>query len=1062
MKNNFILITRFILIIISVNFFLFASAYKSNASVGTNTRITPVKAMINALNIVMDNTIAPTFGQLCGDGFFAIMDECPPWNKKNIGCFDRLNIENMEFNIINEWCGEAIPNNTYFAPKIKVRHTLGYMYVVYFEENLGHGECTLFPTVKFGWPRRYCARKTATTDPGYRDATKGRYPVDTNGNKYDPFDVDDYPFEEKIKLPQLCLYVDTFLGQAAETIITERQTDILDYNPHEQITHVEEEMPIFIKALVGGMGGGMGLFTKSITNVTKALAEQYKSFATGQFAQSELSLLMFIMKSIAMVGIPIVREFFRVVGPYFNSTGEKDSFDCVELPFGPYPPNYCPSLEQPAPIPKVKKLCWDKRENNEESDDESTEHNEVPGTVPRLGSYCDIAPNGNNYINNGIRVGFNYPTKRCESGQTPENDDCALFKNHSALSSYLISNNHLIKNCNNAGEGETCVEADCSGISCPSKFRVIYKLVHKETGETDELLKSWVSLSSKIAEHKEVEPWGIDKGQFADLYYRYEDGGDSNIYYWKPSEGMVGPNEHGVELEHYDSDSNSTSKMGFVPKISKRQICVESTKGENTFEVGCHSRPVALVPSVENCSEHSDFCDTSTNTHARPKAVMKFNVKPKRSDLPERTVRGIMKPHYAADGVNERKDPNEIAMLGNSYSVYAVDKEWNYIPRPDLAGTKDDNIYHQGTSRFGKYLNEDEEIITRVFYDTENQSGNEYDAGTPQDATNLQYFKGLEYTKNHYKRGGNKLCIEPQSSTEFKIQPPTSSDQVENEGKPNSFDEQTEEEKPEGDSKIDFQKADEEGFCANIPQPICPEITQDETGNYYGNAMFPSASFQETVDGSCHPDYLVREKPPKTTCGVDENGNARWIELAENRKCQEVFHQVVDEDAKHCYKINKIKNEAGEKYHRGISSSDPRGQYHEIYLPDEERPNESEDKTYSYYIRFTLNDSKVEGSWDRDPFKIYKVKPRGKTTIKLFVKDSYQDNSSVRSDFYDTVKEFNTADDDNWVEANIENSEIDVKTFYIGVVTTGKTGPADIKIKGDVQHEFTVGCGKSE
>jgi hypothetical protein len=706
------------------------------------------------------------------------------------------------------------------------------------------------------------------------------------------------------------------------------------------------------------------------------------------------------------------------------------------MPIEPYKPKYCRELTTHPPRAKVKKLCLDKKENNNESDDDSDEKNEVPGTVPRIMEYCDIAPNGNNFLNNGIRVGYNYPIEKCGEDENVKDDQCALFDSRSStLSTYLENNNHLIKHCDDADSDEPCVNVDCDEIACPYKFRVMYQLVDTTNGDMLRELDSWVKLPTSTDQDEEVKPWGINQGQFADLYYTFETNGEANIYYWTPSDDSLVSSSEGVYLNHYE-DGGAT----FKPTIAQREICVNAQEGDSNYEVGCRSRASPLIPTVEKCSDHDDICDNSDNTHARPKAVMNFNITPKRSDLPERTVKKVIKPHYAIDASNKEKEQiKEISALGKSYQIYVVDDEWHYIPRPDLVG--DGNIFQGGISRFGKYKDENDNIVTRVYYD----NGGSDNSGAPQDASNWEYFKGLEYVRNFYKRGGNKLCIEPQSNTEFKKDPPT--EETLEQAKNATFAEEGD--SSDQDAKIDFQKADEDGFCADIPVPSCPKITEDNADGSHGNATWPSTEFGTTVEGTCIPGSYRQNRVPKRNCGLDSNGEAKWHTVADNLTCEKmpVFEQISnDDDSQYCYKLNKIVHE------------DNGGGNHKFYLPDSERPNKSSDTTYSYYIKFTLNDSDAN---QPNPFKIKQIKPRGTTKVKFF----RHNNNKIKnggSNWDESTR--NISGGSSWQDVGITNQDVKVfdGIFYIGIVTTGTSGPADIEIEGDPDHKFTLGCGKSE
>lgn len=535
-----------------------------------------------------------------------------------------------------------------------------------------------------------------------------------------------------------------------------------------------------------------------------------------------------------------------------------------------------------------------------------------------------------------------------------------------------------------------------------------------------------------MEEDRKVEPWGIDKGQFADIYYRYEKDESVNYYAWKPGMDSIQKANGGVTLRHYKKDiSDQTDK--FYPGATDREICANRAieDGQDVL-IDCFARPMPLTPKLENCGDHTDVCDNSDNTHVTPKAVMKTEVNPKRGDLDKRTVKKVVQPYLKAKGYppkNPPSGPKENEFMQNNYQIYAVDENWNYIPRSDLTDSHD-NIFDRGNSRYGQYIDKNGDIVTKKEDDNRDLR---------------HYFKGLEYVENYYIRGGKKLCIQEQDQTEGKKQFPSQDDL--DEAVQGSVPADTEE--TTGNDSIDFKAANDKGFCSDIPQPTCPEITKDDTNKYHGNATWPQSGYGNIVKGSCITDYYEKEGTPERTCGIDKNGQGQWKEVPDSRKCETIpiFTEVNEDDTKYCYKINKINVE-----HIG-------GENYLVSIPEEERPNESEDKTYSYYIKYSL-----DSDASNDKFEIYKVRPKGKTTIKFI---RHEDNQPItqNSGYWDeSDREYNQ--EDGWVDGGISNWNVRMsgeKIFYIGVVTTGKNGPADIKIHGGdgkTDGEYVIGCGK--
>ena len=274
---------------------------------------------------------------------------CPPWNKgggrNDHTCLLKNPYPETFIGYYENLCGEATRESTYLEPKIRVRgrqcnfaacwttdHTLAW-----------DGQCVTLAS-GYGIPLlRVCARVAIPAnykanfpqDYGYTEKvhldTQGQTIPDKIPKGYDGQFVDFNP-------PKLCLYKDPAFLSFKDGF------DLMDLDPNKQSAHKTTEVHPVVKVMI--------FLVDMVVEANKAPYQLLGALvgliagndSSGQttFASVLKDLFSFIGWIIEKIGDTVI-SILKAIGQINRSV--EGSYGCVELPLGPFPPPFCPTLK---------------------------------------------------------------------------------------------------------------------------------------------------------------------------------------------------------------------------------------------------------------------------------------------------------------------------------------------------------------------------------------------------------------------------------------------------------------------------------------------------------------------------------------------------------------------------------------------------------------------------------------------------------------------------------------------------------------------------------------------
>lgn len=663
---------------------------------------------------------------------------CPPWNKndgrQSDNCLLQFAYPGPFSPYYLQYCAEATDNSSYFTPKIKVRYqTCNGLFCWSGSDDLDwDGECVVWPTA-YGLPMlRICARialpanaKTVTpADPGY---TQGVHLSSDGATVNDEVLIgsDGLPFV--MVNPKLCAYKDPSLYDTVGT----PNIDLLDYNPIKQpyqagsgLSPIMAALKLFIQQSGSqNLGSMIGMLFDSINNSVGGDFD----FAT-KILKDSLNVLSIIASLLQNVIIDVINTYGQL-----NRIVDSYSFGCVEIPLGPFPPPYCPTLNL-TPVPSTNAVCLKN------------------GLSPNNDDQCVNSSNyTNSFISNTIRISFDNIIPLCsDCSSAPTSDTCVCIDNAGALTAsslHAISAGTDIIGLCSVNNSNICIQSTIG--SSTGNFRLVYGTQLGSSLTPSTYFKSDLSDCQGVNTNNCQVVWGVNVGNFVDANITFpevENASDTSPLVGSfilndASNDSAGTNRSFTASIVKVEPTSSTS--GF--KQEPNQICVY----EGTNLVSCENRVTPPPPIIYNCptdpSSSTMQLPPCDNNFFSPALVVSY------SDGTLYTSAAVAIPSYqnpqtSPSSSNTSNNTNPLLgsaalsynLAGYSFYAFATDDAYTVKPFP----ITNNHVLNSNTI-YGNYKN------NAAPYDT---SGN---------ATGATYLNGLEYFSDIYIEGGTQVCLQP-------------------------------------------------------------------------------------------------------------------------------------------------------------------------------------------------------------------------------------------------------------------------------------------------------------
>ncbi len=685
---------------------------------------------------------------------------CPPWNRRDgrdtDNCLVQFNPPENGIGFYLQHCAERTTESSYFAPKIRIRTQSCNAFACWNQSTSLNwdGECVVWPGAYALPLLRICARvavpevapthlnnKETPADPGY---TPGKHLNDVGFTEDDKLIIGDDGIQLKFDRPKLCAYSDPGLVNFVSA--TGVHPDILDWNPVRQPLHKTDELHPLAKVL-------------------KFLIE----LKSGMSMSALLGKLLDMIGAENTPGLDVIKETVKWIGYIFeqqwmydaaikivealgalNGTVDDYQFGCVELPFGPFPPPYCPKLGPLIITPTTKSVC-SKKQDGKNKNDLFVQSSDAPCVVSKL---------RNNLIHNVVRVSLDNLVPLCKNAEDPsKTDKCVVINNLGPFSSaqgvhILTAQRDAIKKCSDSSDKTLCVNTNinfkCSVTEngCEDGFRIVYaQRIGNHSTPSSYYVDDLPDCSSAEANNKTTcqEIWGINIGEFIDVKIEFPkvQGQDSNSL---------------LPLkERFTLKDNNDQERSFVVSIARdtlldttlnphflrdpKSICV--TEGDQL--VGCEKRVTdGYQILTQECGVDPEVI-CPNNSYYTPQfvaAIQVLDTEGERVDLTSTVVTPL-----SVHSTDKQKIEEIINLAGYNFTSFMA-----YISNtPPVVYTampfSGKNSMNPSTI-YGEYKN-DKEPNKKAPYDTE---------GKP--ITDAIYLKGLEYINGKYIQGATHGCLQ--------------------------------------------------------------------------------------------------------------------------------------------------------------------------------------------------------------------------------------------------------------------------------------------------------------
>ncbi|MFP3018332.1 MAG: hypothetical protein ACEY3E_05550 [Candidatus Tisiphia sp.] len=678
---------------------------------------------------------------------------CPPWNRRDgrdtDNCLVQFNPPEIFIGFYLQHCAERTPESSYFSPKIRIR-TQSCNAVACWNQSTTlnwDGECIIWPGAYALPLLRICARvavpavaptalnsKGTPADPGY---TPGKHLNDVGfteddkpiiGSDGKPIVGDDgKPFNR----PKLCAYSDPGLVNLVSA--TGVHLDALDWNPIRQPLHRTDELHPITKILIFliDMKDGM-----SIPAILSKLLDMI-----GAEKIPGLNVVQLILKAIGKISelfSTIIKEVLKTIGA-LNRSVDDYQFGCVELPLGPFPPPYCPKLEQFIITPTTKRVCSKKK------GDLFVQSSDTPCVVSKL---------RNNLIHNVVRVSLDNLVPLCKNKEEPQKTNkCVIINNLGPFSSakgihIATAQRDAIKKCSGA-DAKLCVNTKipfkCSITEngCEDGFRIVYaQKVGNLSTPSSYYVDNLPDCNSEEAHGKTTcqEIWGINIGEFIDVNLAF------------PSiQGQDGTSL--LPLRKTFKLRDNVGDRTFVASITKdttldttlnpnlrrdpKSICV----AEGDSLVGCENRVTDGYQILTYQCEGFPGITCHNNSYYNPQFIASIGVSDDKGNIIDSTST-VVTPLSVTQPIASKTEAiiNLAGYNFTSFMAYISNTPPTIYTAMPFSGKKSMNPL----TIYGNY--KDDKMP--------------YDAKTGIPTTDAVYLKGLEYINGKYIQGATHGCLQ--------------------------------------------------------------------------------------------------------------------------------------------------------------------------------------------------------------------------------------------------------------------------------------------------------------
>jgi hypothetical protein len=625
------------------------------------------------------------------------------------------------------------------------------------EARLKHGECTIIPNPALGIPtKRICARKAGPIDADKNGSskfdhgyTKGKY-IDNEGKEQDdPKILLDEQDEnnKKIKLEidylKLCSYDDPGIIQNIEMLLLTggigllTNLDLMDLNPVYQPNHKGAEPPAIVMDIINVAGT-----SSKLSEMIVKLFDQIPLIG-------DLGIGNFIAKCISGSRKEIekfLRDIFSSNRMVNDISQGKESYGCINIPIGPYPPKYCAKLTIIPPSPEVHKIC-SMDQNGIVAKSSFVENITKDGTRQEK---CVLSNKyDNNFISNTIRVGVSKIIPICD-GKIKE--DCAMLKssNTTQLASDIHQKNKdSVYNCLSKEGDQNCVyiignKANSLAqrlILSQKPFRPVYAVKYSQSGV--DILLNQSDFYDEINNNDSIVLYGVNVGDYEDVNLAIDEINIAAKYL-----------EQRVGINYKNQSYNLLVQLGSNKEALRNQgdfeICAyQMNNSFNYQKFGCEKRAPIISPTVTYTKKEEDISkEDKERLYFEPEMRIVLQIEP----LKEKYLVYYDAKEKVFKEIQDNNAEDSIYMAINKYSTTMVDIDYK-TPNSNINNCKlypinDKNKYAK-SYYCGDYFQD---------IDSVDKDG--------QFVKNNFYVGGFEKITGKYRRGGGWFCIEDNNSTD--------------------------------------------------------------------------------------------------------------------------------------------------------------------------------------------------------------------------------------------------------------------------------------------------------
>ncbi|MCC8417405.1 MAG: hypothetical protein LN588_02615 [Rickettsia endosymbiont of Bryobia graminum] len=703
---------------------------------------------------------------------------CPPWNRRDGRDFDSCLLQfeppKAFTGFYLQHCAENTNENTYFSPKIRIRTQSCNPFACWSQSATLNwdGECVLWPGA-FGLPLlRICARvampavahstinsKETPADDGY---VVGKHLNNVGYIEEDAKYTEANGAIVSYNRPKLCAYSDPGLVNLVSA--TGVHIDPMDWNPNKQPLHRTTKTHPLIEVIIFLVDT---LSSSSPATILGTLLDMI-----GAEDIPGLNVLQIILKAIGQIFNifnTLVIEALKLFGA-LNRAVDSYEFGCVELPLGPYPPPFCPKLEQFFTSPSIRPICIKQykditlEENWKATYPKSYKDKNLIDKlfIEDSDTKCVVSKLSNNIVQNVVRISLDNFIPLCKGSQTPS-DKCVIIRGlpSASIAHTTSAYRDTIKKCTTSSDTncvDTTINFSCSATSpnsCQDGFRIVYA---QKIGSTstmsayyDNNLQNCGPKSAGKTTCQEI--WGINTGEFIDVPVTFppeqlQTDNSSALLSLEQTAKLKDPNniERNFRVTIARNDFLDTN---IDPQLQRdtKSICVT----EANQLVGCVNRTLdGYSLTTYNCEVLAGI-RCPNNSYFNPQFVAQIETNPVEESGISKTFKtatvvtplSIYSPlPPATNPPSPQSMENLVNLAGftfSSFMAYMPNNRSEYIAMPFSVSKKSINP----SSRYGEYKN----------------NGAPYNAQGQEDP-NAVYLTGLEYVNGKYIQGGTHSCLQ--------------------------------------------------------------------------------------------------------------------------------------------------------------------------------------------------------------------------------------------------------------------------------------------------------------